>query len=208
MPLPGVEVKLAEDDNEILMRGRGIMRGYYNLPEVTAETLTEDGWLRTGDIGTIDADGFLKIVDRKKDLIKTSGGKYVAPQKLEGKLKALCPYVSQVLVHGNTRNFCVALITLSEDDIRAWAESAGLSHLNYTELACHDHVRALIKPYIDQLNSELARYESIKDFAILPTELSIETQELTPSLKVKRKVVEAKYKDILDSFYTSAIQDI
>ena len=208
MPLPGVEVKLAEADNEILMRGRGIMRGYYNLPEVTAETLTEDGWLRTGDIGTIDADGFLKIVDRKKDLIKTSGGKYVAPQKLEGKLKALCPYVSQVLVHGNTRNFCVALITLSEEDIRAWAESAGLSHLNYTELSCHDHVRALIKPYVDQLNSELARYESIKDFALLPTELSIDSGELTPSLKVKRKVVEAKYQDTLDSFYASAIQDI
>ncbi|MFT5686209.1 MAG: long-chain acyl-CoA synthetase [Myxococcota bacterium] len=205
-PLPGVEVKLSQDDDEILLRGRGIMRGYTNLPQVTAETLSEDGWLSTGDIGTIDADGFLKIVDRKKDLIKTSGGKYVAPQKLEGRLKALCPYISQILVHGDKRNFCTALISLAEEDIRKWAESVGLAHLSYSELAGHAHIRALIKPYIEQLNGELARHESIKDFALLPADLTVETGELTPSLKVKRKVVEAKYQDTLDSFYNDEIE--
>ncbi len=207
LPLPGVEVRLSEEDNEILLRGRGIMRGYYNLPDATAATLTDDGWLTTGDIGTIDADGFLKIVDRKKDLIKTSGGKYVAPQKLEGRLKALCPYISQVLVHGERRNFCTALLSLSEEEIRKWAESAGLNHLSYSELAAHDHVRGLIRPYVEQLNGELARYESIKDFALLPADLTVEAGELTPSLKVKRKVVEAKYRDTLDSFYSAAVEE-
>ncbi len=208
LPLPGVEIQLDERDDEILIRGRGIMRGYYNQPDKTAEVLTEDGWLRTGDIGKIDADGFLKIVDRKKDLIKTSGGKYVAPQKIEGKLKAMCPYVSQVLVHGNARNFCTALITLSEEDIRKWAAEAGLSHLSYAELAGHAHVRSLIQPYIDQLNADLARYETIKKFALLPADFAIETGELTPSMKVRRKVVEEKYRDVLDGFYAEALQEL
>ena len=202
LPLPGVEVRLAPDDSEVLMRGRGIMRGYYNLPDQTAEALTEDGWLRTGDIGAIDSDGFLRIVDRKKDLIKTSGGTYVAPQKLEGRLKAACPYISQVVVHGDQRNFCVALLTLSEEDIRKWTEEAGLSHLSLAELAEHDHVRALLQPYVDQLNAELASYETVKYFAVLPEDFTVESGELTPSLKVKRKVVEQKHKATLDRFYT------
>ena len=109
-------------------------------------------------------------------------------------------------MHGDERSFCVALITLSEDEIRKWAESAGLNHLSYAELAGHDHVRSLLKPYIDQLNGELARYESIRDYALLPADLSIENGELTPSLKVKRRVVEAKYQDTLDSFYGAAIE--
>ena len=207
-PLPGVEVKLSEEDHEILLRGRGIMRGYTNLPDATAEALSEDGWLSTGDLGTIDADGFLKIVDRKKDLIKTSAGKYVAPQKLEGRLKALCPYISHVLVHGDTRNFCTALLALSEEEVRKWAESAGLNHLSYSDLTAHEHIYGLIKPYVVQLNGELARHETIKDFALLPADLTVENGELTQSLKVKRKVVEAKYQDTLDSFYNAEIQDL
>jgi len=208
LPLPGVEVQLDENDNEILLRGRGVMRGYYGLSETTAETLSDDGWLRTGDIGTIDDDNFLKIVDRKKDLIKTSGGKYVAPQKHEGKLKAMCPYISQVLVHGNTRNFCSALITLDAEQINDWAQSEQLSHLTYSDLVNHENVRALIQPHVDLLNADLARYETIKKFAILPQDFSIETGELTPSLKVKRKVVEEKYRHILDGFYVTALQDM
>jgi long-chain acyl-CoA synthetase len=124
-PLPGTEVRIAADDGEILIRGRGVMRGYHRLPDATRESLSPEGWLHTGDIGQVDADGFVRVTDRKKDLIKTSGGKYVAPQALEGKLKTLCPYISQVLVHGNSRNFCSALVTLDEEAIRKWAGEHG-----------------------------------------------------------------------------------
>ncbi|MEC7986748.1 MAG: long-chain fatty acid--CoA ligase [Myxococcota bacterium] len=206
-PVPGVEFKLAEEDDEILLKGRGIMRGYYNLPDKSAETLDE-GWLRTGDIGRMDSDGFLRVVDRKKDLIKTSGGKYVAPQKIEGKLKSLCPFVSQALVHGNARNFCTMLLTLDEEHLLKWAEKAGLESLSYEKLCQLPEITIIIQQYIDQLNQPLASYETIKKFAILPTDFSIEGGELTPSMKVKRKVVETKYKDVLDGFYTSALKEM
>jgi len=196
--VPGTEVKLAED-GEILIKSRGIMRGYHNLPEATAEAL--DGrWLRTGDIGEVDPDGFLKITDRKKDLIKTSGGKYVAPQLIEGSLKALCPYVGQVVVHGDNRNYCSALVTLDPDSIKAWASSHGISGTD-EELAKHPEVHALVKGYIDQVNATLPSYATLKKFAILPKDLTVDSGELTTSLKVKRKVVEAKYKPVLDALY-------
>ncbi|GMV39037.1 MAG: AMP-dependent synthetase [Myxococcales bacterium] len=205
-PLPGTQVKIAPD-GEILMTSRGIMRGYHNLPDVTAETL--DGrWLRTGDIGEVDADGHIKITDRKKDLIKTSGGKYVAPQALEGQLKAICPYLSQVVVHGNARNFCSALITMEPEAIGAWAKENGLDGTPYPQLAKSDKVNALFQGYVDQLNAGLAKFETIKKFAVLPEDFSIENGELTPSLKVKRKTVETRYKDLLDSFYTGAMADV
>ncbi len=206
-PLPGTEVKIAED-GEILFRGRGIMRGYHNLADVTAETLLEGGWLATGDIGEIDADGHLRITDRKKDLIKTSGGKYVAPQSLEGSFKAICPYVSQILVHGNNRNFCSALITMEPEAIAAWAQDNGLGDKSYADLAQDPKVQALFQGYVDELNAPLARFETIKRFALLPADFAIETGELTPSLKVKRKAVEAKYKSILDAFYEGAMAGI
>jgi long-chain acyl-CoA synthetase len=208
LPLPGTEVKLAEEDGEILMRSRGIMRGYYNLPQVTAETLTEDGWLRTGDIGEIGDDGMLRITDRKKDLIKTSGGKYVAPQHLEGKLKALCPYLSQVLVHGNNRNFCTALVTLDPEAIPKWADDEGIGTLSSVDLAKHDKTMGMIQTAVDQLNQGLPSYETIKKFHIVPTDFSVEGGELTPSLKVKRKVVESRFKDVLDGFYQGSISAI
>ena len=205
-PLPGTELKIAPD-GEILFRSRGIMRGYHNLPEVTEETL--DGrWLRTGDIGEVDSDGHLKITDRKKDLIKTSGGKYVAPQALEGQLKAICPYLSQVVVHGNARNFCTALITMDPEAIAAWAKDNGLDGTPYAQLATNDKVNVLYQGYVDQLNLGLAKFETIKKFAILPEDFSIESGELTPSLKVKRKAVEARYKDLLDKFYSGAMADV
>jgi long-chain acyl-CoA synthetase len=206
-PLPKTEVKIAED-GEILFRGRGIMRGYHNLPDVTADTLLEGGWLATGDIGEIDADGHLRITDRKKDLIKTSGGKYVAPQALEGNFKAICPYVSQIIVHGNNRNFCSALITMEPEAIAAWAADNGLGGLSYEALAKHEKVKALFAGYVDQLNAPLARFETIKKFALLPADFAIETGELTPSLKVKRKAVEAKYKELLDGFYSGAMAEV
>lgn len=202
LPLPGTEVRIA-DDGEILFTSRGIMRGYYNLPDQTAETL--DGrWLRTGDIGEIDPDGHLRITDRKKNLIKTSGGKYVAPQALEGQLGAICPYISQVVVHGDKRNFCSALITLDEESMRKWAAENGVGG-DMAEIAKNPKTKALIQGYIDTLNADLARFETIKKFAILPEDFTIESGLLTPSLKVKRKAVEKRYADLLDSFYTDTV---
>ncbi len=202
-PLPGTEVKIAED-GEILLRGRGIMRGYHNLPEATRETLDADGWLHTGDIGQLEPGDFLRITDRKKDLIKTSGGKYIAPQALEGKLKVVCPWVSHVVVHGEARNFCSALVTLDEEAIRPWAAQHGKERATISDLARDPEVIALVQACVDELNKGLASYETIKRFAILPAELSQEAGELTASLKVKRKVVEQKYKPILDAFYAAA----
>jgi long-chain acyl-CoA synthetase len=201
-PFPGVEVEIAED-GEILLGGRGIMRGYHHLAEATSEALvTRNGkkFLATGDIGQLE-DGFLRITDRKKDLIKTSGGKYVAPQSLEGKLKAISPWVSQVVVHGDRRNFCSALLTLDEEAARKWASENGRSGATIKELSEDAGLRALVQADINELNRGLAKYETIKKFVILPAELTIEAGELTPSLKVKRKFVETKYKDLLDGMY-------
>ena len=206
-PLPGTEVKIAPEDGEILIRGRGVMRGYHGLKEQTAETLRSDGWLNTGDIGEY-VDGFLRITDRKKDLIKTSGGKYVAPQAGEGKLKAICPLLSQVVVHGNNRQFCSALVSLEPEAAKKWAGENGLGNLSYEELTKNEAMKAEIQKAFDQLNASLARYESIKKFAILPKDLTVEDGDLTPTQKLKRKAVETKYKDILDAFYVGAVADV
>jgi long-chain acyl-CoA synthetase len=205
-PLPGTEVRIAED-GEILIRSRGVMRGYRGLDDATREVLEppERGrWLHTGDIGEVDGEGFLRITDRKKDLIKTSGGKYVAPQMIETRLKAISPWVSQVLVHGNDRNFCSALVTLDEEAVKRWARDHGLGALGWPELAAHPDVKKLVQAGVDELNRSLASYETIKKFAVLPNDFTLESGELTPSLKVKRKVVEQKYKSVLDAFYTGA----
>ena len=211
-PLPGVEVRIEPADGEILMKGRGIMRGYFNKTAKTAETLDTDTagevWLRTGDIGEIDADGFLRITDRKKDLIKTSGGKYVAPQELEGRLKTKSVLIGQVVVHGNTRNFCSALITLDPDALDKWAADRDKSGTSLRERVEDAELIAEIQSAIDSLNSGLARYETIKKFALLPEDFTIEGGELTPSMKVKRKFVEQKYADLLDSFYGGALLDV
>ncbi len=206
VPLPGTEIKLAESDKEILIKSRGIMRGYYKLPEASAECL-EDGWLKTGDIGEME-DGVLRITDRKKDLIKTSGGKYVAPQALEGSFKALCPFVSQIVVHGNRRNYCCALLTMDEESILKWASENGLAGRSYAELAKEKKVIELFQGYIDTLNTQLERYETLKKFALLPQDFSIESGELTPSQKVKRKLVESNYQEILDSFYSESFAQL
>jgi len=199
VPVPGCTVKIA-DDGEILLGGRGIMRGYHNMPEATAEALDKDGWLHTGDIGQLE-DGFLKITDRKKDLIKTSGGKYVAPQSLEGKLKVICPYISQVVVHGDQRNFVSMLIALDPEPIMKWAGDNGMAGKKYTDVVTSPEVRRLIEGFVDEMNRDVASFESVKKFAILPTDLTLESGDLTPSLKLKRKVVEQKYRDVLDGFY-------
>jgi len=198
-PVPGTQVKIA-DDGEILIKGPGVMRGYHNAPEATAEALN-DGWFATGDIGELDEKGYLRITDRKKDLIKTSGGKYVAPQKVEGVLKTVCPYVSQVLVHGEGRKYATALITLDPEAIEGWAKEEGLSYSSVAELARSQEVHDLIDGFIAQGNQQLERWETIKKFEILATELSVDEGEVTPSLKVRRKTVEKKYADVLNSMY-------
>lgn len=204
--LPGTEIKIAKEDGEILLKGRGVMRGYFNMPAETAEAI-KDGWLHTGDIGELDADGLLKITDRKKDLIKTSGGKYVAPQHIEGKFKVICPYVSQSVVYGNNRNFIVMLIALDPDAIGEWAKNNGVNG-SYEEIVKDPRTHALIKPYVQELNKGLASYESVKNFAILPKDLTEAAGDLTPSLKLKRKVVETKFKETLDGFYSGATAEI
>jgi long-chain acyl-CoA synthetase len=196
-PAPGTEVKIAED-GEILIKGPGVMEGYHNMPDQTAEVFS-DGWFHTGDIGEIDG-GLLKITDRKKDLIKTSGGKYVAPQSIETKFKAVCPYASNIVVHGDGRNFVSALVTLDEASITTWAEEHGISG-SYAEIVSNPKTREMVQKHIDDVNKQLPRWETVKKFEILPTDLTIESGELTPSLKVKRKIVEQKYSDMLDSFY-------
>jgi long-chain acyl-CoA synthetase len=208
LPLPGTEVKLVPDDGEVLLRSPGVMQSYHNLPEQTAEALTPDGWLRTGDIGEIDDRGFLRITDRKKDLIKTSGGKYIAPQAIEGKLKATCPYISQVIVHGDRRNFVSALITLDEEATRKWAAGEGMRGKPYAEIVQSEAAKQLIATYIDEVNRTLARYETIKQFRILPKDLSVDAGELTPSLKVKRKVVEKNYAELLDKMYEGSVAEL
>ncbi|WNF27781.1 long-chain fatty acid--CoA ligase [Streptomyces sp. C11-1] len=198
--LPGTEVRIAED-GEILLRGPGIMRGYHNLPEKTAEVLDSDGWLHTGDIGNRDQDGFIRITDRKKDLFKTSGGKYVAPTEIEGRFKAVCPFVSNILVIGDGRNFCSALITLDETVIMPWAAAHGLGGRSYAEVVSSPQVHELIDGFVQRVNDDLQRWQTIKKFSVLSRDLDIEHGELTPSLKVKRPVVEREYAEVIKEMY-------
>lgn len=198
LPFPGTEVRIAED-GEVLVGGRGVMRGYHGLPGETAEAL-EDGWLHTGDIGELDSAGRLRITDRKKELIKTSGGKYVAPTFLEGRIKAACPYLSHVFVHGDRRNYCTALVTLDMEVVKPWAESEGLP-ASAEELREHPRMRAEVEAAIKQVNADLPSYSTVKKFAILADDFTVEGGELTASLKVKRKVVEEHNGKTLDSFY-------
>jgi long-chain acyl-CoA synthetase len=177
------------------------MAGYHNQPMMTAEVLSPDGWVSTGDIGELDDQGYLRITDRKKDLIKTSGGKYVAPQKIEGVLKAACPYVSQIVVHGEGRKYVTALIALDPEAIQAWAADNGLADRSYAQLASSPEVRTFVEGFVNAANQRLERWETIKKFEILPSELSIDDGEVTPSLKIRRKAVEKKYEDVLNSLY-------
>ncbi|MFG2875560.1 AMP-dependent synthetase/ligase [Streptomyces sp. NPDC048337] len=199
-PLPGTEVRIAED-GEILLRGPGVMRGYHNLPDKTAEVLEGDGWLHTGDIGEVDDDGFVRITDRKKDVFKTSGGKYVAPTEIEGRFKAICPFVSTILVIGDGRNFCSALITLDETVIMPWAASHGLGGRSYAEVVSSPQVHELIDGFVQRVNSGLQRWHTIKKFSVLSRDLDVEHGELTPSLKVKRPVVEREHAEVIEGMY-------
>jgi long-chain acyl-CoA synthetase len=206
-PLGDLEVRI-DADGEVLMRGAPIMRGYHNLPEATAEAFTEDGFLRTGDIGELDADGYLKITDRKKDLVKTSGGKFIAPSAIEGSFKAVCPYTSQAVVVGQNRNFVTMLIALDEEAIKMWAANGPLAGKSYDEIVAAPETHALVEGYIKELNAKLNRWETVKKFAILPRDLSIEAGEVTPSMKIKRRSVETNFSDQIDKMYEGSLAQI
>ena len=181
-PIPGMQVRIGED-GEVLLRGPGVMRGYHNRPDATAETLV-DGWLHTGDIGEVDDAGRLKITDRKKELIKTSGGKYVAPTRIESMINAASPYISNVIVHGDKRKYCVALVTLDPDTASGLADA-----------------ESEVDSAIESVNAQLARHETIKRFAVLENDFSVEDGLLTASLKPRRREIEKRYEDLLDSLY-------
>ena len=189
--LPGVELKIAPEDGEILMRGPNVFKEYWRNPEATAETFEEDGWLRTGDLGSIDSDGYLKITGRKKDIIITAGGKNLTPANIENDLKQ-SRFISQAVMYGDRKPYPVALITLDPEEISPWAQERGLPE-DLSELAGNEEVRELVQREIDRANANYARVEQIKQFAILDHDLAVETGELTPTLKVKRNVINERY---------------
>ena len=197
--LLGSQVRIAAD-GEVLVKGPGVMEGYHNLPEQTDEAL-DDGWLHTGDIGELDADGYLQITDRKKDLFKTSGGKYVAPSAIESQFKAICPYASQFVVIGAERNYCVALVTLDPDQMSDWAAQHDMEGASYSDVVTSPQVREMVAGYVDQLNGRLNRWETIKRHVILDHDLTVESGELTPSMKVKRKAVEDQNAEAIAGLY-------
>lgn len=199
-PIGNVEVRIAAD-GEIETRGPNVMQGYYNKPQETRDVFTEDGWFKTGDIGTIDEDGFLRITDRKKELFKTSGGKYIAPQPLEQLIKG-SRFVNQVVLIGNGRNFPSALIVPDWEMLNSYAQLKGIKAASRAELCTHPRIIDLFERQVAGLMPDVAQYERVKKVALLENELTIEGGELTPTLKVKRRVVDEKYREIIDSLYS------
>jgi len=197
-PLPEVNLKIA-DDGEILVKSRKVFKGYYKMEKETAEVFT-DGWFHTGDIGHIDQDGFIHITDRKKDIIVTSGGKNVAPQKIENIAKTQ-KIISQFVVHGDRRHYLTALVTLDRDQVIQYANAHSILFSEYGELIKNPKIIALVQKTVDEINGPLASFETVKKFAILPNEFTVESGELTPSMKVRRSYVNKKFQRELDTMY-------
>lgn len=198
-PIPHVDIRIAAD-GEIEVRGPNIMRGYYNKPEETRAVFTDDGWFKTGDVGALDADGYLTITDRKKELFKTSGGKYISPQPIEQLIKA-SRFVNQVVLIGAERKFPAALIVPNWEQLESYCKLKGIQVQNRRELCEHPRIIDLLERQIDRLTPNLARYEKIKKVALLENEFTIEGGELTPTLKVKRRVIDQKYRDVIEKLY-------
>ena len=196
---PEIEQKIAPD-GEVLFRGKNVMLGYYKSPEETADTIDKDGWLYTGDIGQIDEDGFLRITDRKKDLIITSGGKNVAPQRVE-KTMLTSRYIGQVVVYGDQKKYLTGVVTLDQDQVKDWATKHGIPFSSWEELCKHSKVEELIDKEVQEKNKTLSSFETLKKVLIVPNEFSIDSGELTASLKVKRHVVTENYRAQLDMLY-------
>jgi long-chain acyl-CoA synthetase len=201
-PIDNVEVRIAAD-GEIEARGPNVMRGYYNKPAETRAVFTEDGWFKTGDIGTLDADGFLRITDRKKELFKTSGGKYIAPQPIEQLIKG-SRFVNQVVLIGNGRKFPAALIVPDWEQINSYAQLKGINERAHADLCRNSRIIDLFERQVAGLTPDLAKFERVKKIALLEHELTIESGELTPTLKVKRRIVDEKYRDVIDRLYAEA----
>jgi long-chain acyl-CoA synthetase len=202
LPIEHVEVRIAED-GEILTRGPHVMKGYYRKPEATAEAIDKDGWFHTGDIGFLDRDGCLVITDRKKDIIVTSGGKNIAPQPIENRLKTN-KFFTEVVMVGNRRNFPAALVVPNFDSLEAWAKQGGLTFASREDLVKRPEVVAHYGRLVDELTVDLAQFEKIKKIALLTKEFTQESGEITPTLKVKRRVVEERYKSVIDAMYEGA----
>jgi len=198
-PLPGMEVRIA-DDGEILARGPLTTPGYLNRPDLTADLIDADGWLHTGDIGKLDDDGFVSVVDRKKELIITAGGENIAPAAIEGLLVAH-PLIGQALAYGDRRKYVVALLTLDGEVAPAWARARGIDAGSLAELASDPVVLTEVGAAIAAANERLARVQQVKHWCLLPVEWTAETEELTPTLKLRRRIVHAKYADVLDTLY-------
>jgi long-chain acyl-CoA synthetase len=203
-PIEDVQVRIAED-GEILVKGPCVMQGYYKDPEATREVLTEDGWFSTGDIGYVDKDNYLFITDRKKDLIKTAAGKFVAPQPIENALKT-SPYILNAIVIGDRRKFIVALIVPNPVTVAARLADQGIKFASNEEMAAHPAVRALIDAEVKRLTVHLAQYETIKRFALLPEDFTFDNGSLTFTLKLKRRVVEQHYHDVIESLYADVAE--
>jgi long-chain acyl-CoA synthetase len=201
-PVPGIEIRIA-DDGEILARGPLSTPGYLNLPEQTADLIDADGWVHTGDIGAIDADGFVSVVDRKKELIITAGGENVSPAAVENLLVAH-PLIGQALAYGDRRPYLVAILTLDGGVAPAWAKAHGIEASSLAELATNDVVRAEVARAVAEANARLARVQQVKYWELLPVEWTAESEELTPTFKLKRRVVHAKYADVIDGLYAGA----
>jgi long-chain acyl-CoA synthetase len=197
---PQTEVKIA-GDGEIMLKGPGVMEGYHDMPEATAETIEPDGWFHTGDIGELDAEGFLRITDRKKDMFKTSQGKYVAPSAISAQFKGICPFASEIVVYGEGKPYCVALVSLDADGVKEWAATNGMAGKSFSEIARDAKTYGAVEGYVEQLNKELNRWEQVKKFAIIDRELTVENGDLTPSLKLKRKVVVDNFHDKIEDLY-------
>jgi long-chain acyl-CoA synthetase len=199
--IPNVDIRIAED-GEIEVRGPNVMRGYYNKPEATQAVFTSDGWFKTGDIGTLDADGFLRITDRKKELFKTSGGKYISPQPIEQAIKG-SRFVNQVVLIGAERKFPAALIVPVWEQLESYCKLKGIEVKSRSELCRHPRIIDLFERQIAALTPNLAKYERIKKIALLENEFTIEGGELTPTLKVKRRVIDEKYRDVIEKLYAA-----
>jgi long-subunit acyl-CoA synthetase (AMP-forming) len=201
-PVPGIEIKLA-DDGEVLVKGDSVMPGYRNMPDKTAETIDSEGWLHTGDIGELDSDGYLKIVDRKKELIINAAGKNMSPANIESKLKSSSPLIGQAIAIGDRRPYNVALITLDPDFAPGWAKKHGVEGDSVADLAASEQVIAALQEGVDEANSKLSRVEQIKKFKLLEADWAPGGDELTPTMKLKRKPIADKYADEIEALYSS-----
>ncbi len=197
-PLTGIEVKIAED-GEILVKSPGVFKGYFKNPEATSETL-KDGWLHSGDVGELDEDGYLKITDRLKDIIVTSGGKNITPQYIENKLK-FSPFINDAVVIGDRRKFLSSLVMIDEDNVFKYAQDNKIQFSTYKDLTNSPEIIKLIQEEVDKVNETLARVEQVKKFTILPKKLYEEDGEVTPTMKVKRKYVNEAFSDLIANMY-------